>query len=351
MWVGRQIAQVTVQVDVESTIPPCHEAAKIIVAGPEVRVLLEQEGLQIAPHRPTLKAVQLLHVFSVVGQAVLPLHPPVRERRVGCLQDRAFYLPDRIIARIGVERIVADVGVEVRGGPTDIEGHDVAQSLFVAVSLRQQVDASERRAWRGDERRAHILLDHVEAFASDDDRLEQLADRLVHGLDVKGVDLRHHVGREANIHPFAPVDALDLVADILIAGVDHRHAVAGVGGRLRELGQQARVVQLRFRVATEVDATCLKNDLRLVLLVDGLRLLWCELAVVAGEQLGPGGESRQIGGEAALIRGQGHGDHLEPALRARTGQLDVELLHRAPQRSPTLLPLTRIHDAQAVRQR
>ena len=140
------------------------------------------------------------------------------------------------------------------------------------------------------------------------------------------------------------------VGNVLIPGIDHGHAVAGIGGCFGELGQQACVVQLGFRVAAKIHAPRLEDDLWLVLLIDGQGLLLGEHPFVAVDQLGAGGKGGQVGGKAALFLDHRHGDHLEPSLSAGAGQLDVELGHRLRQGFPVAAAFTFLLDAQAIGQ-
>ena len=141
-----------------------------------------------------------------------------------------------------VQRIVADVGVKVGSGSANVQGHDIAQARLQAVALGQQIDPAEGGAGCGDKGSAHILLHDVEPLAADDNGLEQIAYGLVHHFNAEAIDLGHNVGRNADIHTLSPVDALDLVADVLVAGIDDGHTVAGIGGRRGIPGQETGIV-------------------------------------------------------------------------------------------------------------
>ena len=60
-------------------------------------------------------------------------------------------------------------------------------------------------------------------------------------------------------------------------------------------------MQLGLGVPAEIHAAGLKDDLRLILLVDGPRLLLGQHPLVTVQQFGPGGEGRQVGGKAAFL--------------------------------------------------
>ncbi len=313
--VGSHPTQILIEVNLDMTVAIHQELAELIfVRRKGLGKMLREETAQLALHRAVLETIQFLEVFRVVRQTIFPFHAAIRQWRIRRFEDGALDAFAIVRALVDKERIVRHVREKVSRRAANVECENVADADFVAMSARQQIDAAKCGARRRDEWRIHEFFDDVETLRADDDGLEQFADRFVDDFDLKAIHFRHHVRRHANVNVIRTENIFDLFANVLIAGVNHRHAVLRVSGEPRVLGEQVRVVQLRFGVAALINAARHQNNFGLVGRIDRARLFGREFARITREQFRARRQRGKVGGKSRLSFGQRDRYHLQAAL-------------------------------------
>jgi hypothetical protein len=81
--------------------------------------------------------MKLLDVFSVVAETILAFHAAKHHWHIRRLQDRSLNLALGIITWEVVEWIICHIGIKICGCATNVQGHDIAKSWLVSITVRQ----------------------------------------------------------------------------------------------------------------------------------------------------------------------------------------------------------------------